>query len=111
MSTTTATTTEWIRNEYCSINSSEHTEYRFEVTGKKITWLRYSGPRNFAFFDFEKALKLFNSFPEATIWMIKVKEYERTYSEYSKKWYCKYYVDGARKMMMRKGLKYMKALQ
>lgn len=111
MSTTTATPNKWIRSESCSPNTSEHTEYRFEVTGKKLTSFCYSGPRNFSFFDFEKALQVFNSTPEATIWMIKVKEYKRYYSEYSKKWYYNYFVDGSRMMMMRKGLKYMKALK
>jgi len=111
MSTTTNTTTEWVRHDYCDDIPTERTEFRFEVTGRKVAWLRYNGRRNFAFFDFEKALRLFNSFSEATIWMIKVKEYKRHYSEYSKTWYCQYYVDGSRKMMMRKGLKYMKALQ
>ncbi len=96
------------RTEYCSADSSDHTDYRFEVTGKKMNWLYFPFKnRNFAFHDFEKALRLFNSYPEATIWMIKVKEYKKFYS--SKKWFCKYSVDGARKMMMRKGLKYNKS--
>ena len=91
------------RREICNSDSPEHTEFRFEVTGKKLTkWWN-----NFAFCDFDKALDLFNSQKDATIWMVKVSKYEicKYALSHGRRKY-DYYVDEPRKMMMRKGAKY-----
>jgi hypothetical protein len=96
------------RREICNSSSPEHTEFRFEVTGKKIGWLKPCNvSNNFAFCDFDKALDLFNSQKEATIWMVKVRNYELCkYARSCGRRSYDYYVDEPRKMMMRKGSKY-----
>jgi hypothetical protein len=90
------------------INESDKTEYRFQVTGKTATGKKlddFFTLTNFSSIDYQKALDLFNSLTEGTLWMVSVKKYEPRSDGR-----CWYYTNGQRNIMMRKGSKYVKAL-